>query len=185
MAHMNATAIAPKSSQARLNRIKTYGTWLGTIFILLSVAYLLSGFLNLFLNLEFKSAMPPDFSRLMNTEYFGKAVECWFAYKLFSGYASEGLFTASSIRWMWLIGISNVLTGLIMNIFRLRWEWPLMHWWKFNGDEPASWLLYMAELIQISLHYVDSHLLVGFVIIFIAWIMDEGRKMQEEQELTV
>jgi hypothetical protein len=28
-------------------------------------------------------------------------------------------------------------------------------------------------------------LLPGFVIIFIAWIMDEGRKIQEEQELTV
>jgi hypothetical protein len=26
---------------------------------------------------------------------------------------------------------------------------------------------------------------VGFVIIFVAWIMDEGRKIQEEQELTV
>jgi hypothetical protein len=25
----------------------------------------------------------------------------------------------------------------------------------------------------------------GFVIIFAAWIMDEGRKIQEEQELTV
>jgi hypothetical protein len=26
---------------------------------------------------------------------------------------------------------------------------------------------------------------VGFFIIFFAWIMDEGRKIQEEQELTV
>jgi hypothetical protein len=27
--------------------------------------------------------------------------------------------------------------------------------------------------------------LAGLMIIFIAWIMDEGRKIQEEQELTV
>jgi hypothetical protein len=39
--------------------------------------------------------------------------------------------------------------------------------------------------ILLSMHYVDSNLLIGFVIIFIAWIMDEGRKIQEEQELTV
>jgi hypothetical protein len=30
-----------------------------------------------------------------------------------------------------------------------------------------------------------TSLFVGFLIIFIAWIMDEGRKIQEEQELTV
>jgi hypothetical protein len=26
---------------------------------------------------------------------------------------------------------------------------------------------------------------IGLMIIFVAWIMDEGRKIQEEQELTV
>ena len=31
----------------------------------------------------------------------------------------------------------------------------------------------------------STPLFMGFLIIFIAWIMDEGRKMQEEQELTV
>jgi hypothetical protein len=30
-----------------------------------------------------------------------------------------------------------------------------------------------------------TKIFVGFLIIFIAWIMDEGRKIQEEQELTV
>jgi hypothetical protein len=28
-------------------------------------------------------------------------------------------------------------------------------------------------------------LLIGAIIVLIAWIMDEGRKIQEEQELTV
>ena len=31
----------------------------------------------------------------------------------------------------------------------------------------------------------DTPLFVGLLIIFVAWIMDEGRKIQEEQELTV
>jgi hypothetical protein len=30
-----------------------------------------------------------------------------------------------------------------------------------------------------------TKLAIGFLIILIAWIMDEGRKIQEEQELTV
>jgi len=35
------------------------------------------------------------------------------------------------------------------------------------------------------LFHLVHNLVTGFVILFIAWIMDEGRKIQEEQELTV
>ena len=43
-------------------------------------------------------------------------------------------------------------------------------------------------LMQGALHDMaldTTSLFTGFLIIFIAWIMDEGRKIQEEQELTV
>ena len=43
-------------------------------------------------------------------------------------------------------------------------------------------------LMQGTLHDMDlstTPVFVGLIIIFIAWIMDEGRKIQEEQELTV
>jgi len=43
-------------------------------------------------------------------------------------------------------------------------------------------------LMQASLHDMAlsmTPVLVGFLIIFAAWIMDEGRKIQEEQALTV
>jgi len=42
--------------------------------------------------------------------------------------------------------------------------------------------------LQSTLQDMDlstTPLFVAFLIIFIAWIMDEGRKIQEEQELTV
>jgi hypothetical protein len=42
--------------------------------------------------------------------------------------------------------------------------------------------------MQGTLHDMDlstTPVFVGLIIIFIAWIMDEGRKIQEEQELTV
>jgi hypothetical protein len=37
----------------------------------------------------------------------------------------------------------------------------------------------------ISLALDPTQFLLGPFVIFIAWIMDEGRKIQEEQELTV
>ena len=42
--------------------------------------------------------------------------------------------------------------------------------------------------MQGLLHDMDlstTPVFVGFLVIFVAWIMDEGRKIQEEQELTV
>jgi len=42
--------------------------------------------------------------------------------------------------------------------------------------------------IQGALHDMalsTTPLFIGLLIIFVAWIMDEGRKIQEEQELTV
>ena len=42
--------------------------------------------------------------------------------------------------------------------------------------------------MQSSLRDMDlstTPVLVGLMILFVAWIMDEGRKLQEEQALTV
>lgn len=42
--------------------------------------------------------------------------------------------------------------------------------------------------MQGTLHDMDlstTPVFVGLLVIFIAWIMDEGRKIHEEQELTV
>ena len=38
---------------------------------------------------------------------------------------------------------------------------------------------------MIDLSSLPNDLLKGLFVIFVAWIMDEGRKIQEEQELTV
>jgi hypothetical protein len=43
-------------------------------------------------------------------------------------------------------------------------------------------------MLQSALHDMalsSTSIFVGFLVIFIAWIMDEGRKIREEQELTV
>lgn len=43
----------------------------------------------------------------------------------------------------------------------------------------------LLELMAHQNHLDGSGLVFGFLVVFIAWIMDEGRKIQEEQELTV
>jgi hypothetical protein len=46
--------------------------------------------------------------------------------------------------------------------------------------------LFRMTFFSFSIGPIDFGLLLaGTIIIFIAWIMDEGRKIQEEQELTV
>jgi uncharacterized membrane protein HdeD (DUF308 family) len=49
-----------------------------------------------------------------------------------------------------------------------------------------DWLVTL--LLEFQSHETQiyfTELIVGLIVIFIAWIMDEGRKIQEEQELTV
>jgi hypothetical protein len=60
---------------------------------------------------------------------------------------------------------------------------------KTGGDGSSS------QIVESNLHmgfftfsygFINlGYLLAGTIIILIAWIMDEGRKIQEEQELTV
>ena len=50
----------------------------------------------------------------------------------------------------------------------------------------ANWLI--DYQLQSTLHDMDlstTPLFIGLLIIFVAWVMDEGRKIKEEQELTV
>lgn len=54
-------------------------------------------------------------------------------------------------------------------------------WWLMIG-----WVIdYQMQGLLKDLSLSTTPLFVGLLIIFIAWIMDEGRKIQEEQELTV
>jgi hypothetical protein len=110
----------------------------------------------------------------------GYAVEFWFAYKLFSFYARDDLFTPKAVRYMQWIGITSVLVGI----------WSIYH--EMSMDVNAGYLKYVPssgrEIIswfQQIFYILAFNLLPGFVIFFVAWIMDEGRKIQEEQALTV
>jgi hypothetical protein len=88
----------------------------------------------------------------------------WFCHKLFQQYARGNLFTAEAVRNLYQIGRFYIFA--IVEKYFLDRLWETQHLQPLTGVPMFP-------------------LFAGALILFIAWIMDEGRKIQEEQELTV
>jgi len=82
--------------------------------------------------------------------------------RLFRFFASASFFTATNttcIKWLGYLVISDWVVAKFLHVIGSR---------------------------ALTIGFDDfAKLAVGFLVILIAWIMDEGRKIQEEQELTV
>src|ERR1700722_1162323 len=91
-------------------------------------------------------------------------LEAWFCHKLFQQYARGNLFTKVVVHYIYQIGHFYVFAAVEKYFLNRLWE--KQHFQFSAGD----------SIIPIY---------AGLLIIFIAWVMDEGRKIQEEQELTV
>jgi hypothetical protein len=91
-------------------------------------------------------------------------LEAWFCHKLFQQYARGNLFTKIIVHYIQQIGNFYV--------FAVGEKWFLERLWE-------------KQHFQFSVGDSIIPMYAGFLIIFIAWVMDEGRKIQEEQELTV
>lgn len=90
----------------------------------------------------------------------------WCCHRLSKEYSRGNLFTPEAVRHLRNIGYLCALAGLERSGLDQLWE---------------------AQHLQLQFLTIDSILpwCSGVLIIFIAWIMDEGRKIQEEQALTV
>lgn len=91
-----------------------------------------------------------------------------FFYRLFSNLERGILFGPDNVQCVRLIGwwlVAAPILGLGYQVSKLIWA--------------------VSEPLRIDVSSVPNELLKGFFVIFVAWIMDEGRKIQEEQELTV
>jgi hypothetical protein len=110
------------------------------------------------------------------------ALECWFAYKLFSLYVVGDWFAPRTVQWLRWIGLLSLLRGG-GNI------WSTLHAHLHDGffSQVQSSPLLVQAVIYARFAFTEllHNLVFGCVIIFIAWIMDKGREMQEEQALTV
>jgi hypothetical protein len=88
----------------------------------------------------------------------------WFCHKLFQQYARGNLFTPEVVRNIYQIGR--------FYIFAIVEKYFLDRLWETQHLQPLTGVPIFPAF-------------AGGLIFFIAWIMHEGRKIQEEQELTV
>ena len=92
--------------------------------------------------------------------------------------AKQGLaFFAGAIllRLFWLYSKGMLFTVKNVNCIRFLGYYFIIDW-VFN---------YQMQGLLRDMDLSTTPIFVGFFIIFFAWVMDEGRKIQEEQELTI
>ena len=90
------------------------------------------------------------------------------------------------------MGLGFFCAGVMLRLFRLYGRGILFSAKNVNCIRFLGWWLIIDWVIDYQMQGLlrDMDLsttpaIVGLMIIFVAWIMDEGRKIQEEQELTV
>ena len=177
---MNANETTPTTNNVRLKRLQKGSFYLRNIFFVSAIVFGVIGLLGFWLS-NIAGIYPP-ISFLSDLWALGDALECWFAYKLFAHYVNGDWFAPKAVRWMRWIGILSLIRGSwnIWNNLHVRLYDRLYD--HIHGSPFMVQIIIYAQMIFSQLLH---NLVFGCVIIFIAWIMDEGRKIQEEQELTV
>jgi len=171
---MNANEISSKAG-LRMTRIQNVSAIFRTIFLAVAILYAVGG-LVLYLPGLFSHGSPKS-DALNAISEFANAVWAWCCYKLFNRYSHGELFTPQIVSSIRRVGYMYFATTVVGGFSRIN----LLHTMQSNNWHPALTNFSWAWLSLLCVTAVFP----GFLIIFIAWIMDEGRKIQEEQELTV
>jgi hypothetical protein len=173
--------MSPKAN-ARLKQIMAASRTFKIIFLIAAIVFGIIGILSMFVMLWMGERHPEVMRNLvLNLSYFGYAVTSWFACQLFSAYASGNLFAPTvvcRIRWL---GIGTVLVGIVNGGIHMLML--VKEIYQAGASVPMG-LAILISLIQVCIQ-IFFNVVPGLAIIFIAKVMDEGRKIQEEQELTV
>jgi len=172
---MNATVIAPKIKNARLNRIQIASlifrvfNGIGFLLIVYCVPAILLGW-------------PPPFPGTFRIAISGNHI-----YTSMAEVPPEVL-----PLWLVKMGLLMACMAVFDRLFRLYGKGILFSarntlYIRFQGYYLIlDWVVdYQMQGALHDMAVSTTQLYIGFLIIFIAWIMDEGRKIQEEQELTV
>ncbi len=194
---------ANEASNTRLQRIKTVSRiarWVVIGFFLFAAC------------LSFVSALcslsPPDYFRrplvplsdprflLLNVvQFVYQVVLCvwyWKLAQLFRLYERGRIFVAETIGCIKNLGSLCVIGGVFMSLTRI-----IARQIEIVSPFPPANLpagVTVARLVTFHIGFFSFDfgtgidfglLLAGIAIVLVAWIMDEGRKIQEEQELTV
>ena len=180
---MNANEISSKTNP-RLQRIQKISTLLKNVFLVSAWLFVLLGIVDIIEMLillfsDLAHSNPVGFRNLlaMGVSTICWTLETWFAYRLFFFYTRGDLFTPDIVRSLRRIGYISILIGF-WNAFKMYYLFG------FPSDSHPTVTDIVSSLSVILVKLIFS-IVPGFVTIFIAWIMDEGRKIQEEQALTV
>jgi hypothetical protein len=146
-------------------RIQKVSTGLKTLFLIAAIISTLVGFCATITMLEsYDGEKLEDATGLLIW-----AALYWCAYKLFRACSRGNLFSTEVVRSLRRIGGLGILLGLVEGIISFA---SAFH------DIPL-WLDLMV------LPFYSFSIVPGVAFLCVAWIMDEGRKIREEQELTV
>jgi hypothetical protein len=182
---MKMSEISPKAN-ARLNRIKIasrIAKWSVFVFFFFAVC---------FLPFSFFSAL--HFKFLWVLSFIYQIVLCvwyWKLAQLFRMYERGQIFTAETIRSIKKLGLICVIGAIFKSAIRFfpKPQFPPPPTSLPHGVTITTTGIHGFQIGLFSFDFgtgVDFGLiLTGIGIVLIAWIMDEGRKIQEEQELTV
>jgi hypothetical protein len=184
---MNANEISPKAG-VRLNRIKILSRIAQVIvfcFFVFTIWFLLRGIFSLFRQHDFGLFWRQI---LGNIYTIVLCVWYWELAQLFRCFARGLVFAAKTIRCLKVLGVLCAIgwaVKLSIHIAFQHYSFPAFH--------PSPGVMVVKQQVyQMGFFSFDfgtgidfGLLLAGAIVVLIAWIMDEGRKIQEEQELTV
>jgi len=133
----------------------------------------------------------PVWSGLTNLPQVVLWVWYWKLARLFDFYERGLIFTSETIRCIKTLGILCIINWMLINIRYFISDHPLLY--SPTTTTPHIYISVFAPLKLFSVGFFSFSigpinfglLLAGIIIVIIAWIMDKGRKIQDEQELTV
>lgn len=187
MSGMNATETAPKSINSRLKRIQ----FVSRIAMYLCLVVLAFSTVLVLLSVIPSRLYAPTANvyvwRILLRVMFQIILLLWYwkLSRLFQLYERGLIFAAETIRCIKTLGILWVAGWAFTSALNFIPKPPPIV--MPLGSHPKTGMNYHMGFFTFDFGTgMDfGPLLAGAVIILIAWIMDEGRKIQEEQELTV
>jgi len=118
----------------------------------------------------------------------GKILVCiwyWKLAQIFGFYERGLIFSSEIIRRIKFLGLLCAIQWMLGIVFHML----LSHFMSQEHLKPSAHVaadIFRGNFFSFGFSDMDFGLLLaGVIIVLVAWIMDEGRKIQEEQELTV
>ena len=172
---MEANGRTVKTGAARLGRIKK-ASWF--IVVLMSVCLVMGFYEFLAFLVGWPSTLENPMRAVIGHEHIFQTatemrsvgvLELWVVQKLLAFWGGIML-----LRLFWLYRRAILFSAKNVTCIRFFGWWLMIDWYiEFQ----------MSHVFHDSLSMTPFF--CGLLVIFVAWIMDEGRKIQEEQELTV